>query len=125
MSMLDSIKSLTSRFVSPQSSEIESVVRIKAYYADKVLACKGDEHVYFLRALNRAESITETWGLRTEFYNVMSRCFGELEAMRHTEAVQAMFEPFIARGQIQGVDSKRQGNPTSRRHSVSSERTRF
>jgi hypothetical protein len=124
MTMLDTLRSLTTKLIAPANNEVESVVRIKAYYADKVLNCKGDDHVYFLRALNRAETITDTWGLRTEFYNVMSRCFGELEAMRHTEAVQAMFAPFIARGHIKGVDSKRHGNPTSRRHSVTSDSPR-
>lgn len=93
------------------------MVRIKGYFADKALVCTGDESTEFLRRLNRCENLQDLWGMRVEFYSMLARNFGELEAMRHTDAVQSMFDPFIERGKIKGATtraaSSRQFNTSS------------
>jgi hypothetical protein len=119
MPLLDAIKSLTSRLAAPEASSADAVVRVKGYMADKALVCDGDGSTEFLRRLNRSETLQEVWALRTEFYTILARNSGELEAMRHTDAIQEMLSPFIERGKIKGASTR---GPNSRSFEPSSGR---
>jgi hypothetical protein len=118
MALLDSFISIARRFAAPKDDEIKSITLIKSFYANKAMACRHDHTIYFLRQLNRADGLDEVWALRSEFYNLMSQCYGELEAMRHTDTVHEFFKPFIQRGRIKGASPGQQtSGPPSARHS--------
>jgi hypothetical protein len=122
MPLLEAIKSLTHRLSALESTSTDAVIRIKGYMADKALVCDGDSSTEFLRRLNRCETLQEVWALRTEFYNILARNSGELEAMRHTDAIQEMFSPFIDRGKIKGASTR---GPNSRSHERASRNSSF
>lgn len=111
--MFNTIKSLANRFGSAKSTDADTLVYIKGYYADRALMCSDDDGTEFLRTLNRCETFQDLWAVRAGFYTLLARNFGEVEAMRHTKEIEAMFEPYLKRGEIRGVDS-RQGRTKQR-----------
>jgi hypothetical protein len=110
MTLFETLRSFADKLSSPKASDADTLVRIKGFFADKALVCAGDDSTEFLRRLNRCETLQDLWGMRVEFYTMLARNFGELEAMRHTDSVQAMFDPFIERGKIKGATTRASGS---------------
>lgn len=121
MTFLETLRSFADKLSTPKASDADVLVRIKGYFADKALVCTGEDSTEFLRRLNRCETLQDLWGMRVEFYTMLARNFGELEAMRHTDSVQAMFDPFIERGKIKGATTRASG---SRQFNTSNSRER-
>jgi hypothetical protein len=126
MTLLSIVRNLVTKLTAPAANEAEAMVSIKALYVEKMLALPQGDHVEFLRSLNRSHSVADLWALRTEFYSATSRNFGELQAMRDMELLQAEFQPFIDRKIIKGVETRTssapstlssRGGPNSRPHS--------
>lgn len=106
MALFDSIKSFASRLSTVKSSDADTLISIKGYYADRALMCSDDDGTEFLRVLNRCETFQDLWSIRAGFYTLLARNFGEVEAMRHTKEIEAFFEPYLKRGEIRGADTR-------------------
>lgn len=106
MPIFEAIKSFASRLSAAKSGDADALVSIKGYYADRALMCNDEDGTEFLRLLNRCETFQDLWSVRAGFYTLLARNFGEVEAIRHTKEIEAMFEPYLKRGEIRGVDSR-------------------
>jgi hypothetical protein len=107
MVLIDAIKSLASKMSSSvKANDADNLVSIKGYYADRALMCNDEDGTDFLRLLNRCETFQDLWSIRAGFYTLLARNFGEVEAMRNTKEIEAMFEPYLKRGEIRGADTR-------------------
>ncbi len=106
MAIFEAIKSFAGRLSAAKSTDADALVSIKGYYADRALMCNDEDGTDFLRLLNRCETFQDLWSVRAGFYTLLARNFGEVEAIRHTKEIETMFEPYLKRGEIRGVDSR-------------------
>ena len=109
--LLDSLrKRLSGRFATKRD-EIEIIMSVKQLYAGAAMAAAQDDlSLLFLRRLNAARTVRELWSLRDEFFLLVARSTSELEAMRQTEGLLALFQPAIAANHIRPGETQALGS---------------